>query len=222
MVTVPPPVELSAARRVTTWLDMLTLDLFHHSTDTPKRKGTKAMRKWGESNPTADDMAQLDFSEDKGSDDKSMDPAFLKALVDEHSRGARTKDGLYEIKDLDMNLGTLDTAAADSAIDVAFNRTAAGKAALAGPSTSTAASTFSSFTGLFSRITGSKPLSKEDLAPILAGMKDHLMKKNVAVDIANKICEGVGESLVGKRVGGFGGALYFTKSIDQHPESHRL
>ncbi|KAG8933751.1 hypothetical protein FRC01_007218 [Tulasnella sp. 417] len=175
-------------------------------TDTPKRKGTKAMRKWGETNPTADDMAQLDFSEDKPEDSgKSVDSAFLKTLVDEHSRGARTKDGLYEIKDLDLNLGAADTSAADSAIDDVFNRTAAGKAALAEPSTSTAASTLSAFTGLFARITGSKPLSKEDLAPILAGMKEHLMKKNVAVDIADKICEGVGDNLVGKRVGGFGG-----------------
>lgn len=165
------------------------------------------MRKWGESNPTADDMAQLDFSEAKSADDKALDPAFLSSLVDEHSRGARTKDGFYEIKDLDLDLGSLNKDAADSAIDAAFNRSAAGRAALAEPSSSTAASTFSAFTGMFARITGSKPLSKEDLAPILAGMKDHLMKKNVAVDIANKICEGVGDSLVGKRVGGFGGEL---------------
>lgn len=196
-------------------LDYANIELLRLSTDTPKRKASKTMRKWGDTNPTADDMAQLDFSEDKPSDSgKSVDSAFLKSLVDEHSRGARTKDGLYEIKDLDMNLGTLDKAAADSAIDDVFNRTAAGKAALAEPSTSTAASTLSAFTGLFSRITGSKPLSKEELAPILSGMKDHLMKKNVAVDIANKICEGVGDSLVGKRVGGFGGASYFSLASD--------
>ncbi|KAG8988948.1 hypothetical protein FRB90_002476 [Tulasnella sp. 427] len=171
-------------------------------TDTPRRKASKTMRKWGDSNPTADDMAQLDFSENKASDGgKSVDPAFLSSLVDEHSRGARTKDGLYEIKDLDINLGT----AADSAIDAAFNKTKAGRAALAEPSTSAAASTFGALTGLFARITGSKPLTKEELAPILSGMKDHLMKKNVAVDIANKICEGVGDNLVGKRAGGYGG-----------------
>lgn len=156
-------------------------------------------------------MAVLDFSESKSTDTgRSVDPTFLKSLVDEHSRGARTKDGFYEIKDLDINLGAIDSAAADSAIDDAFNRTSAAKAALAEPSTSTSASTFGSFTNLFARITGSKPLTKEDLAPILAGMKEHLMKKNVAVDIANKICEGVGENLIGKRVGGFGGVSLFS------------
>jgi hypothetical protein len=34
-------------------------------------------------------------------------------------------------------------------------------------------------------------------------MKQHLMKKNVAKDISEKVCEGVGEGLVGKKVGSF-------------------
>ena len=46
-------------------------------------------------------------------------------------------------------------------------------------------------------------LTEEDLKPVLEGMKQHLMKKNVAKEIAEKVCEGVGESLVGKKVGGF-------------------
>lgn len=38
---------------------------------------------------------------------------------------------------------------------------------------------------------------------MLEAMKQHLMKKNVAKDIAEKVCEGVGEGLVGKKVGGW-------------------
>jgi len=56
---------------------------------------------------------------------------------------------------------------------------------------------------LFARFTGSKVLSEADLNPVLEGMQQHLMKKNVAKEIAEKVCEGVGESLVGKKVGGF-------------------
>jgi signal recognition particle receptor subunit alpha len=60
---------------------------------------------------------------------------------------------------------------------------------------------------LFSRLTGlagsTRPLTREDLAPVLAGMKDHLMKKNVARDIAERVCDGVGKSLEGSKVGGF-------------------
>ena len=56
---------------------------------------------------------------------------------------------------------------------------------------------------LFARLTGSKILTEADLKPVLEGMKQHLMKKNVAKEISEKVCEGVGESLVGKKVGGF-------------------
>lgn len=38
---------------------------------------------------------------------------------------------------------------------------------------------------------------------MLEAMKQHLMKKNVAKDIAEKVCEGVGEGLVGRKVGGW-------------------
>lgn len=68
--------------------------------------------------------------------------------------------------------------------------------------------TFGSNLGsLFSRLTGSKTLTEEDLKPVLENMKQHLMKKNVAKEIAEKVCEGVGESLVGQKVGGFQSAL---------------
>ncbi|KAJ7833634.1 hypothetical protein B0H14DRAFT_3462614 [Mycena olivaceomarginata] len=40
---------------------------------------------------------------------------------------------------------------------------------------------------LFSRLTGSKVLTEKDLKPVLEGMKQHLMQKNVAMDIADKI-----------------------------------
>jgi len=56
---------------------------------------------------------------------------------------------------------------------------------------------------IFARLTGSKVLTDADLKPVLDAMKQHLMKKNVAMDIAEKVCEGVGEGLVGKKVGGF-------------------
>ena len=157
------------------------------------------MRHWGEHHPSANDMAELDFSEAPGADRSgvSVGDDFIKALVDEHSLGARNSEGMYEIKDLDVNLSK----ASDEAIDGALRNLSLGKE----PSTSTSNSTLSSLSGLFSRLTGAKVLTEKDLAPVLAGMKEHLMKKNVAKDIADKICEGVGESLVGRRIGGFEG-----------------
>ncbi|KAF7359352.1 Signal recognition particle binding protein [Mycena sanguinolenta] len=151
---------------------------------TPKRKAkpTKAQRKWGDEAPTEMDMASLDFSVDGpapgGGSGMSHD---LQALVDEASLGTR-RDGMYEDD--------------DSAIASALKSPDANKETASSMSLGALGS-------LFSRLTGSKVLTEQDLKPVLDGMKQHLMKKNVAMEIADKVCEGVRESLVGKKVGGF-------------------
>jgi signal recognition particle receptor subunit alpha len=131
-------------------------------------------------------MASLDFSTDKPDSSKNGHLSHdLQSLVDKASLGSRTRDGLYEVKDWDF----------DSKHD-AITRTLNNEDAK--PSGSLGA-----LGSLFSRLTGSKALTEQDLKPVLEGMKQHLMKKNVAMEIADKVCEGVGESLVGKKVGGF-------------------
>jgi len=55
----------------------------------------------------------------------------------------------------------------------------------------------------FQSITGTKPLSAEDLAPALQTMRNHLISKNVAVDIADAVCATVGEQLEGQACGTF-------------------
>jgi signal recognition particle receptor subunit alpha len=47
-------------------------------------------------------------------------------------------------------------------------------------------------------------LTEADLAPALAAMQSHLQTKNVAADVASKLCSSVSKSLVGKQVGSFG------------------
>ena len=64
--------------------------------------------------------------------------------------------------------------------------------------------------GFFARLSDTvgltaKPMTQADLAPALTAMRQQLMAKNVARDVAEKICDGVGASLVGKKLGG--GAL---------------
>lgn len=53
---------------------------------------------------------------------------------------------------------------------------------------------FSMFRGLV----GSKALTKEDMLPVLDKMRDHLIAKNVAAEIAIKLCESVAVKLEGK------------------------
>ncbi|KAG9348539.1 hypothetical protein JZ751_002275 [Albula glossodonta] len=57
--------------------------------------------------------------------------------------------------------------------------------------------------GMLKGLVGSKSLSKEDMLPVLDKMKDHLIAKNVAADIASQLCESVAKKLEGRVMGTF-------------------
>ncbi|KAF9483833.1 signal recognition particle binding protein [Pholiota conissans] len=164
-------------------------------TQAKRKVKAKTGRKWGEEVPTESDMASLDFSIDKeppnGADVGSRD---LQSLVDQSSLGTRTRDGMYEVKDWDFSRDQEADADAADAIARAL-KPLNGKADPEG--------SLGTFGSIFARLTGSKVFTEADLKPVLEVMKQHLMKKNVAMDIADKICEGVGENLIGKKVAGF-------------------
>lgn len=132
-------------------------------------------------------MATLDFSyvqvDSPSTERATLD---LSALVDQASMGIRTDEGMYEVKDWELGVPS------------AVGSTAAAAKEKSG-------SSLGALGSLFSRITGTKTLTQADLAPVLEGMKQHLMKKNVAKEIAEKVVEGVGEDLVGRRITGWGG-----------------
>ncbi|CAG8826692.1 22529_t:CDS:2, partial [Dentiscutata erythropus] len=54
----------------------------------------------------------------------------------------------------------------------------------------------SSMFSFFKNITGQKAITEEDLAQVLANMKEHLIKKNVAADISTHLCESVAKNLI--------------------------
>jgi signal recognition particle receptor subunit alpha len=54
-----------------------------------------------------------------------------------------------------------------------------------------------------SSLVGSKSLSREDIDPVISKMQDHIIGKNVATDVAVKLCESVANSLDGKVMGTF-------------------
>lgn len=183
---------------------------------TPKKKPVKAARRWAESALTAQDIAALDYSSAPGDSDVDRPPprVNLAQLVDESSRGAVRADGLYEVKDLDLYGATGVKGGDDDDDTEDMIARALSKAERAkdesGAGAGTSKGALSAIGGLFSRFTGGKVLTAEDLAPVLNGMKEHLMKKNVAKEIADKICESVGESLVGTRVSGFGSTCHIS------------
>ncbi|XP_033209961.1 signal recognition particle receptor subunit alpha homolog isoform X2 [Belonocnema kinseyi] len=56
---------------------------------------------------------------------------------------------------------------------------------------------------MFKSLVGNKSLKHEDMLPVLDKLKDHLIAKNVASDIATKLCDSVATKLEGKILGTF-------------------
>ncbi|KAF7379603.1 hypothetical protein HZH66_014974 [Vespula vulgaris] len=56
---------------------------------------------------------------------------------------------------------------------------------------------------MFKSLVGNKSLKHEDMLPVLEKFKDHLISKNVAADIAQKLCDSVRVKLEGKVLGTF-------------------
>ncbi|NXO21144.1 SRPRA protein, partial [Cisticola juncidis] len=57
--------------------------------------------------------------------------------------------------------------------------------------------------GMLKGLVGSKSLTRDDMDPVLEKMKDHLIAKNVAAEIAVQLCESVAKKLEGKVMGTF-------------------
>jgi len=156
------------------------------SPEAPKKKG-KAGTKWDDNISKADMMA-LDMSETK-EDDAIVPTQAEKALVGQMS-------------------GQLQDIETDSEDDFEEEE-AQSKSKSSGKSSS------GGMFSMFRNLVGSKTLSKEDLAPALDKMKDHLISKNVAADIAVKLCESVATKLEGKILGTFGSVASTVKQTLQ-------
>ncbi|EPQ28431.1 uncharacterized protein PFL1_04257 [Pseudozyma flocculosa PF-1] len=164
-----------------------------------KGKPAKEMRKWdGSRSYSAQDVSALDFSGQKvGTDSAGADDAGgLDTWVDEKSMGKKRSDGVYEIADVLEDDDDDDDDDDDEELD--------GAQAAKGGFLSRFSTASSSGSSLFSRLTGAKTLTKEDLKPALTAMASHLQSKNVASDVAQRLCDSVERNLVGKNLGSFG------------------
>ncbi|XP_053997427.1 signal recognition particle receptor subunit alpha homolog [Hylaeus anthracinus] len=70
----------------------------------------------------------------------------------------------------------------------------------------------SSMFSMFKSLVGAKSLKHEDMASVLDKLKDHLISKNVAADISQKLCDSVGVKLEGKVLGTFESVTNTVKS----------
>lgn len=159
------------------------------SSDSDKKARKKVMRVWDDK-LTKEEMEVLDYSGNAAAqDDNTNESVIRKQFVDENQLG-NFQNGHYNVQDLgqdeeDENESELEEA------DVATK----GK----NGNTDKGTSMFS----FFKNITGQKVITEGDLEPVLANMKEHLIKKNVAADIAAHLCESVAKNLVGQKTGSF-------------------
>ncbi|KAJ8720056.1 hypothetical protein PYW07_012099 [Mythimna separata] len=144
------------------------------SPKSPKVERVKQPRVW-ELGGGSRDLPSLDFSTDKPED------ANTEITPDTQLIGQMTG----AIRDLEVESD-------DSSSDDEPEQSAH-------PSPKKTGGMFSIFKGLV----GAKALTEESMRPVLDKLQDHLIGKNVAADIANKLCDSVAVKLEGKVLGTF-------------------
>uniref|UniRef100_A0A1I8IDS1 SRP54 domain-containing protein n=1 Tax=Macrostomum lignano TaxID=282301 RepID=A0A1I8IDS1_9PLAT len=167
--------------------------------ETGSGKRVKQKTVWAGSKLSRAEMEALDRSDDKptgpnGASDAgeaaavaAADPALIK----------QKRDMIGDLKELSVQpVDSADAGDDDSDSDGAAD---AGNAAPAAGGKSGGGGLF----GMFRGLVGSKTLNREDLAPVLDKMRDHLVAKNVAAEIAGKLCDSVAARLEGRTVGAF-------------------
>ncbi|RHZ79020.1 hypothetical protein Glove_152g39 [Diversispora epigaea] len=148
-----------------------------------KKPRKKVMRVWGDK-LNKEEMEGLDYSNNANQNDDTNESVIRQQFVDENQLG-RFQNGHYSVQDLGQDEEEEDE---DEEVNVVANGNK---------------DKGSSMFSFFKNITGQKVITEDDLALVLANMKEHLIKKNVAADISTHLCESVAKNLVGQKTGSF-------------------
>lgn len=142
-------------------------------------------------------MESLDYSGQTGGDDSENIASSAAMLADPSKYGTKNKDGIYEVQDVTVATGEEGDDDSDGGFELLPDNM---ELSTTGNSSSSNVGGFFSF---IKSMTGQKELTQETLDPVLSNMKEHLIKKNVASDIAEHLCQSVKSSLLGKKLGSF-------------------
>ncbi|KAF9942853.1 hypothetical protein BGZ75_009970 [Mortierella antarctica] len=164
------------------------------SDDTKKK--SKEGRKW-DGKISAKDAKSLDYSNSDMSDVVMADH-----LVDQRGMGQLSKDGTYNVADLEASDD--EESYSDDESEEEYTKISARSLQAKKP-----AAASSGLMSFFKNMTGQKEMTEESLEPIMSKMKEHLINKNVAADIAQHLCDSVAKGLVGQTLGSF-------KSVQSH------
>lgn len=134
------------------------------------------------------EMEALDYS--GGGGDDTVDEASIKAQhLDASKLGTKNNQGIYEVQDVDVPEDDEDEDYDFGDDDEDDNK----------DDGSNKGGIFS----FFKSMTGQREMTAETLDPVLATMKDSMIDKNVGKEIADRLCESVKSSLLGKKLGSF-------------------
>lgn len=154
--------------------------------DTGEKEGSKkgkAARQWDLSGSNPD---EFDFSK------KPVGSVENDANVNTASMNRNIASTLSP-EELETNLEMTDTESSDEDFDE--DELDNDDAAVAGK-----VSRSSYFGSIWKSISYNKTLTQDDLKPVLDQLRDHLTAKNVAAEIAEKLCESVGAKLEGQNI----------------------
>lgn len=147
----------------------------------PSPKATKQPRTWPLGG-AAKDISSLDYTKDKPNNnaDSPIEIETNNEIVGQMVGG---------IKDIEIDSDS-DEEESDEKFETAAERKR---------KNDNKKSVFSMFKGLVGR----KNLTAADMDPVLEKLKEHLVAKNVAIEIATKLCDSVSSKLEGKVLGSF-------------------
>jgi len=155
-----------------------------------KNKKTKENRNWGYSDNNRS-SADLDFSKKDAARNSAKETSVLKNIAG--------MENVRSVEDLKPNLEfDYESSESEYEDDEEIVDQKKAKPGL-----------FSNFVNTFSY---NKPLELKDIENVLAQLRDHLIAKNVASEIAVKLTDSVGQSLIGKRVNTWIGLKSFVKN----------
>ncbi|KAI3874127.1 hypothetical protein MKX03_029803 [Papaver bracteatum] len=139
----------------------------------PKKKATKKNRVWDDSPPET----KLDFADPV--DERSIEN--MEVVTENHGESMMDREEVFS-SDSESEEEEDEIAGKDPKIDEKKKGW---------------------FSSMFQSIAGKANLEMSDLEPALKALKDRLLTKNVAEEIAEKLCESVAASLVGKKLASF-------------------
>lgn len=143
------------------------------------KKG-KAARQWDLSGSNPD---EYDYSDERVSGAVENKSNVNTASINKNIASTLSPE------ELETNLEMTDTESSDEDDDDDDEATVAGKV-----------SKSSYFGSIWKSISHNKTLTQEDLKPVLDQLREHLTTKNVAAEIAEKLCESVGAKLEGQNI----------------------